>query len=98
MGFHSDQLGVFFLGPMMPGLFRKWSTFSKLAWKGSASVVGGLVAFRLPIDLLYFVVMLPLLGITMVGLALPSLPHSTELRWMVVARQLLFVWFHAAEG
>jgi len=75
MGFHSDQLGVFFLGPMMPGLFRKWSTFSKLAWKGSASVVGGLVAFRLPIDLLYFVVMLPLLGITMVGLALPSLPQ-----------------------
>lgn len=62
-------------GPMMPGLFRKWSTFSKLAWKGSASVVGGLVAFRLPIDLLYFVVMLPLLGITMVGLALPSLPQ-----------------------
>lgn len=29
----------------------------------------------LPIDLLYFVVMLPLLGITMVGLALPSLPQ-----------------------
>lgn len=69
------NLGCFFLGPMMPGLFRKWSTFSKLAWKGSASVVGGLVAFRLPIDLLYFVVMLPLLGITMVGLALPSLPQ-----------------------
>ena len=59
----------------MPGLFRKWSAFSKLAWKGSASVVGGLVANGYQLISCTFGVMLPLLGITMVGVALPSLPQ-----------------------